>query len=123
MSTPSINEIEIVAVEGPTFGNRPSYPTLRVVDFQIIGEISKSSGTFDVSKTFACPLGRKSGVIKVASSDRGYLQYMRAHGIDPHAERARAYPFYRFSKLFRPYFRPDHDVRRQTKLDWRSLCI
>ncbi|CAM9855253.1 unnamed protein product [Ascophyllum nodosum] len=61
MSTPSINEIEIVAVEGPTFGNRPSYPTLRVVDFQIIGEISKSSGTFDMASTAVTTWGYYNG--------------------------------------------------------------
>ena len=60
LSAPSIDDIEIVAVEGPTLENNPSYPTLRVVDFQILGEISKPSGTFDVRRTFAYPLGGKA---------------------------------------------------------------
>ena len=63
ISTPSIDDIEIVAVEGPTLENNLSYPTLRVVDFQILGETSKPSGTFDVRKTFACPMGKKPRVI------------------------------------------------------------
>ncbi|CAN0345437.1 unnamed protein product, partial [Ascophyllum nodosum] len=61
ISTPSIDDIEIVAVEGPTFENKPSYPTLRVVDFQILGEISKPSGTFDIVSTAITTWGYYDG--------------------------------------------------------------
>eukprot|EP00904_Undaria_pinnatifida_P008263 jgi/Undpi1/4567/HiC_scaffold_18.g07921.m1 len=33
-----VDEIEIIAVSGPTFANHPNYPALRVVDLQIVGE-------------------------------------------------------------------------------------
>ena len=85
ISTPSIEDIEIVAVEGPTFENKPSYPTLRVVDFQILGEISKPSGTFDVRRTFACPLGRKARLITalVHSMCVGYKSSSTAQWVSP----------------------------------------
>ncbi|CAN0272345.1 unnamed protein product [Ascophyllum nodosum] len=61
MSTSSITQIEIVAVEGPTFENKPSYPTLRVVDFQILGEIVRTSGTFDMVSTGVTTWGYYNG--------------------------------------------------------------
>lgn len=43
----------IEAVEGPTFADKPDYPTLRVIDFQVVGERNKSPGYFDVRFMYA----------------------------------------------------------------------
>ncbi|CAN0147040.1 unnamed protein product, partial [Ectocarpus fasciculatus] len=53
LSTPVGPEdrIEIVAVSGPTFANKPDYPALRVVDLQVVGEPSKEPGFIDVVTT------------------------------------------------------------------------
>lgn len=40
--------VEIAAVSGPTFTGKPFYPTLRVVDFQVVGELNKTPGYFEV---------------------------------------------------------------------------
>lgn len=40
--------VYITAVSGPTFESQPDYPTLRVIDFQIVGEIKKDPGHFEV---------------------------------------------------------------------------
>ena len=57
-ATPSIgnSEFTITAVSGPSFLNVPDYPTLRVVDFQVVGEpIARDPGYFEVKPrtTFA----------------------------------------------------------------------
>ena len=43
-----MDDFRIEAVEGPMFENKPWYPAMRVVDFQIIGEIVQLPGTFRV---------------------------------------------------------------------------
>ena len=51
-ATPSIgnDEFTITAVSGPTFPNVPDYPTLRVVDFQVVGvPIATDPGYFEVT--------------------------------------------------------------------------
>eukprot|EP00904_Undaria_pinnatifida_P008254 jgi/Undpi1/4559/HiC_scaffold_18.g07913.m1 len=53
-ATPSIgnNEFTITAVSGPSFLNVPDYPTLRVVDFQVVGEpIARDPGYFEMVST------------------------------------------------------------------------
>lgn len=39
---------EIVAVSGPSFDDKPDYPTLRVGDFQVVGELTKDPGVINV---------------------------------------------------------------------------
>lgn len=47
------NWLTITAVSGPSFVNVPDYPTLRVVDFQIVGEpVAKPVGEFQVSRRY-----------------------------------------------------------------------
>lgn len=50
MATPAeVNYgLEVVAVTGPTFDHIPDYPALRVVDFQVVGELRKEPGYIDV---------------------------------------------------------------------------
>ncbi|CAN0009638.1 unnamed protein product [Ectocarpus sp. 12 AP-2014] len=43
--------VYITAVSGPTFESQPDDPTLRVIDFQIVGEIKKDPGHFEVVTT------------------------------------------------------------------------
>lgn len=46
------NQLTITAVSGPSFVNVPDYPTLRVVDFQIVGEpVAKPVGEFQMVST------------------------------------------------------------------------
>lgn len=46
--------IEITAVSGPTFANKPDYPALRVVDFQVVGELENNGpGYFKVRRRSA----------------------------------------------------------------------
>ena len=41
--------LEIFAVEGPKFVRFPDYPTLRVVDFEIVGDVrDEGPGYFEV---------------------------------------------------------------------------
>ncbi|CAM9500688.1 unnamed protein product [Scytosiphon promiscuus] len=42
---------EIVAISGPSFDNVPDYPTLRVVDFQVVGELIETPGLINVVST------------------------------------------------------------------------
>ena len=43
--------LEIIAVSGPTFDNKPKYPALRVVDFQVVGEpFDNGPGFFKVRR-------------------------------------------------------------------------
>lgn len=35
-------------MSGPSFTDRPDYPVLRVVDFQVLGALNKPAGYFDV---------------------------------------------------------------------------
>ena len=43
----NLSVFEVVAVEGPDFSDS-YYPTLRVADFQVVGEMVKTPGHFDV---------------------------------------------------------------------------
>lgn len=47
-----VNEFDIVAGEGPVFDKY--YPTFRVADFQVIGEMIKTPGYFDVRSFRPC---------------------------------------------------------------------
>ena len=44
-----VSRFRIIAVEGPDFGDS-FYPTLRVADFQVVGEPIKVPGHFDVRR-------------------------------------------------------------------------
>lgn len=35
-------------MEGPLFSNKPKYPTLRVADLQVVGEVINTPGVFEV---------------------------------------------------------------------------
>ncbi|CAM9327321.1 unnamed protein product, partial [Hapterophycus canaliculatus] len=45
------SSFEIVAVSGPSFDHKPEYPTLRVVDFQVVGELIDYPGVINVVST------------------------------------------------------------------------
>ena len=48
-SAPETSALRFVAVSGPSFDNFPDYPTLRVVDFQVVGEpTERPRGHFEV---------------------------------------------------------------------------
>ena len=45
--TPAVGDrVEINAISGPRFFNFPEYPALRVVDFQILGELEDNGPGF-----------------------------------------------------------------------------
>ncbi|CAM9212730.1 unnamed protein product, partial [Laminaria digitata] len=46
------NSFELIAISGPTFDNKPDYPALRVVDFQVVGErFDNGPGFFNMVTT------------------------------------------------------------------------
>lgn len=60
----SRGSVELFAVEGPTFVRFPDYPTLRVVDFEMVGElITDGPGHFEVRGVFP------AGVALLSSSN------------------------------------------------------
>lgn len=59
----SADKFEIIAVSGPTFANKPEYPALRVVDFQLVGEPKDNGpGYFKVRRS------RELSLIEVRAS-------------------------------------------------------
>lgn len=43
------SRVYITAVEGPVFAHKPNYPTLRVADLQVVGEVINMPGVFEVN--------------------------------------------------------------------------
>lgn len=49
LSKPAVtSQIYIQPISGPSFANNPGYPSLRVVDFEFVGELIKVPGSLDV---------------------------------------------------------------------------
>lgn len=47
----AIRDFDIIALSGPTFTNFPNYPALRVVDFQVVGQLpANTPGYFNVRR-------------------------------------------------------------------------
>lgn len=42
------SRVDIAAVDGPVFPNKPKYPKLRVADLQVVGEVITTPGVFKV---------------------------------------------------------------------------
>lgn len=54
----AVRDFDIIAVSGPTFDNFPNYPALRVVDFQVVGELPDSGPGFFNVRRYEGSVGR-----------------------------------------------------------------